>query len=146
MFYEIFVFGYYKNLLDYVRRAIELKSTLEQDLVLLATDMHWHKRMAVVYRTERKKIVRNQINLAEKVLTDLEATIRYIGEAGKDVHSESFQAIILKRSEVEQQAVEEANCLVGAAREAKLLDLEQAYWFRRLVNADYYKHLSQIIF
>lgn len=60
IFYEMFVFGYYKNVVDYVKRALDLKSTLEMDIELLkSSDLSWHKRMAIVYRSERKKIVRN---------------------------------------------------------------------------------------
>jgi len=62
--------------------GIEFKSKLEEDLDLLKGELPWSVRMAVVYRSERKKIVRNQIRLIDKVLEDLEAIIRYIGAAG----------------------------------------------------------------
>lgn len=91
LFYEVYVFSWYKHILEYVKMGIEFKSKLEEDLELLKGELKWSVRMAVVYRSERKKIVRNQIRLVDKVLEDLEAIIRYIGAAGQDIQSEHFQ-------------------------------------------------------
>jgi chaperonin cofactor prefoldin len=113
---------------------------------LLKTDLHWHVRMAIVYRSERKKIIRNQINLVEKVLEDLEALIRYIGDAGKDINSEQLQAIIMKRASWEQKLVDSVSNDPEEERGKKLADLEDKYWYRRLVNAEYYKNISKIVF
>jgi len=59
LFYEAYVFRGYKAVLEFVKLDIEFKSKLEDDLELLKGDLKWHVRMAVVYRVERKKIVRN---------------------------------------------------------------------------------------
>ena len=59
LFYEVYVFSWYKHVLEFVKLGIEFKSKLEDDLELLKGDLKWHVRMAVVYRVERKKIVRN---------------------------------------------------------------------------------------
>ena len=82
LFYEVFTFSFYKNVLEYVKLGMEMKSSLEKDQELLKQDMDWNLRMAIVYRSERKKIIRSQLHLIEKVLHDLESVIRYIGEAG----------------------------------------------------------------
>jgi hypothetical protein len=122
LFYEIFVFGYYKNIVEFVKKAIELKSSLEEDLRLLKEGvLTWHQRMAIVYRSERKKIIRNQIKLAEKILADLEATVRYIGEAAKEIQSDHFQTIILKRCDWEQKEFDE---IEGSERQDKSERLE----------------------
>lgn len=59
LFYEVYVFSWYMHILEYVKLGIEYKTKLEEDLELLKGDLKWHVRMAVVYRSERKKIVRN---------------------------------------------------------------------------------------
>ena len=55
---------------------------------MLKTDIPWNLKMAIVYRAERKKIIRNQLLLINKVLTDLEAIIRTIGDVGKEIQPE----------------------------------------------------------
>ena len=55
--------------------------------------------MAVVYRIERKKIVRSQLHLVEKILCDLEALVRYLGEKGAAVERTEYQVIIMKKTE-----------------------------------------------
>ena len=59
MFYEVYVFSFYKNLLEYVKLGMEMKSSLEKDQELLKHEMPWNLRMAIVYRSERKKIIRS---------------------------------------------------------------------------------------
>ena len=71
LFFEVFVFSIYLKVLEYVKVGIEMKTTLEKDLELLKTDLDWKLRMVIVYRVERKKIIRSQLRLIEKVLEDL---------------------------------------------------------------------------
>lgn len=71
LFFEIFVFSMYLKVLEYVKVGMEMKTSLEKDLELLKTDLDWKLRMVIVYRVERKKIIRSQLRLIEKVLEDL---------------------------------------------------------------------------
>ena len=88
LFYELYVFGQYKNVLEYVKMALELKSTYEQDLELLKSDeIHWKAKMGITYRSERKSIIKNQLNPVEKVIGDLEALTRHLADSGKDAQS-----------------------------------------------------------
>ncbi len=58
-------------------------STLEEDLELLkgkpdSEPLSWTMRMAVVYRSEKKKIIRSQLNIIKKVnsvIENIEATL-----------------------------------------------------------------------
>jgi len=76
LFYERYVFSYYLQIVSYVSDQLALVSTLEQDEELLkrgepgSTEpaISFELRMAVVYRLEKKKILRSQINLVKKVL------------------------------------------------------------------------------
>ena len=59
------VFDLYKRVLLYVLTHVESKSTLEQDLQLLSSpDLDdWKMRTAIIYRSERKKILHSQLHL-----------------------------------------------------------------------------------
>lgn len=47
-------------MLEYCKMALELKCSYEADLELLAKGgVHWQVRMGIVYRSERKRIIRN---------------------------------------------------------------------------------------
>lgn len=62
--YELFIFKKYLGLMQHLIQEKEWRSgTLEQDLELLKGDLPYTKRMAVVYRGEKKKILRTQIDL-----------------------------------------------------------------------------------
>ena len=63
--YECYCLKYYKELLTLLQMNMEKYDTLESDLEKLASDkqLTWGMRMAILYRSEKKKIVRNQIDL-----------------------------------------------------------------------------------
>lgn len=50
----------------------------------------------------------------------------------------------MKRCVWEQQLLEDRQD--AKASDQELEEIEKAYWYRRLVNADYYKYVSKIIF
>ena len=50
----------------------------------------------------------------------------------------------MKRCAWEQKLLEEQQAL--KASDEELEKIERAFWYRRLVNADYYKYLSKVIF
>lgn len=76
LFYEQYIFSFYLQVLKYVMDQLNNVATLEQDFELLdrgepgnpLPPISFEMRMAVVYRAEKKKIIRSQINLIQKVL------------------------------------------------------------------------------
>jgi len=63
---------YYEQILDFLSKNLEKASTLEKDKELLfqapgTPKISWEIKMAVVYRAEKKKILRNQIHLIAMV-------------------------------------------------------------------------------
>jgi len=63
---------YYEQILDFLSKNLEKTSTLEKDKELLlqapgTPKISWEIRMAVVYRSEKKKILRNQIHLIKMI-------------------------------------------------------------------------------
>ena len=77
LFFEMYVFNYYQQVLVHINDQMNKVSSLEDDLELLreAPDkkpISWTFRMAVVYRSEKKKILRSQLNIIKKVNTVLE--------------------------------------------------------------------------
>lgn len=60
---ELSVIKMYRSILLYVQSQLEEDTTLEQDLDLLKVEGNFYRKMAIVYRSERKKIVRNQLSL-----------------------------------------------------------------------------------
>ena len=80
LFYEQYVFNFYLQVLQYISDQQNKVTTLEEDLELLERGepgnpnppISFELRMAVTYRAEKKKIIRSQINLIQKVLTVLQ--------------------------------------------------------------------------
>ena len=81
LFYEQYVFSFYLQVLKYIADQLNNVSTLEEDLELLERGepgnphppISFELRMAVTYRAEKKKIIRSQINLIQKVITVLQS-------------------------------------------------------------------------
>ena len=73
--FEVYVFGIYKQILEHVQGTLENNTSLEKDQELLAEEINWNVKMAIVYRVERKKIIRSQLNLIEKVLAELKSLL-----------------------------------------------------------------------
>ena len=72
LFYEMYVFNFYEQTLIYLQTELNKVTTLEEDLELLEDKpdqqpLNWMTRMAVVYRSEKKKILRSQLNIIKKV-------------------------------------------------------------------------------
>lgn len=104
LFYERYVFSFYLQVLRYIADKLEQKATLEEDLELLSRGepgnplpaISFELRMAVVYRSEKKKIIRSQINLIQKVSTVLKSIEEVLLNvpSGAD-GSRAFQELLL---------------------------------------------------
>ena len=84
LYYERYVFTCYEQILLFVQDQLNKVATLEEDLALLregngAEPLGFQTRMVVLYRSEKKKIVRSQLNLVKKaagILDQIEKTIK----------------------------------------------------------------------
>ena len=60
MYFEKYVVQFYHDLVCFIKQNIEKSATLEDDLATLArSDISFERRMVVLYRSEKKKIIRN---------------------------------------------------------------------------------------
>jgi hypothetical protein len=70
--FEIFVFTKYLELMRNLSINKEKTGTLEEDLASLDNrNMTYTKRFGIIYRIEKKKILRSQIDLCEFILSIL---------------------------------------------------------------------------
>jgi|688.fasta_scaffold2612139_1 hypothetical protein len=73
--------------------------------------------MGIVYRAERKRIVRSQIHLINLI-------INVVTSCANPLSKQEFNGIVLNKTEIELSIPD-----------------EEAYWYRRLVNAEYFRQL-----
>lgn len=60
LYFEKYCISYYSDILSYIKSNIEKSSSLEKDLIILNDQtLPYTTRMAIVYRSEKKKIIRN---------------------------------------------------------------------------------------
>ena len=72
LFFERYVMIHYLEVIKCLDYALNSQTSLETDLALLKKpDLPFNERMVVVYRSEKKKILKSQIHLTRKVLTIL---------------------------------------------------------------------------
>ena len=84
LYYERYVFTCYEQILLFMQDQLNKVATLEEDLAPPregngAEPLGFQTRMLVLYRSEKKKIVRSQLNLVKKVasiLDQIEKTIK----------------------------------------------------------------------
>ena len=59
------MFDLYKQTLIYILKKLEAETSLEEDMILLNSDelVDWKMRTAIIYRSERKKILHSQLHL-----------------------------------------------------------------------------------
>ena len=77
--FEIAILNSYLELMQALSNKLESKdkkfTSLEEDIAILKNDPKndndWKARMCIIYRKEKKEIVRSHIHLAEYVLTFL---------------------------------------------------------------------------
>ena len=66
--FELHVLEAYLEILSTLKQAYEIQTTLDQDKALLEnTNLSFEMRMVIIYRSERKKIIYNQIHLINLV-------------------------------------------------------------------------------
>lgn len=104
--YELFIFKKYEGLLAHLLARKEYRSgtTLEEDLQLLRTGgLDYMRRMAIVYRSEKKKILHSNIDLCQYVIRLLRDLIdRQIAQKGP-VSLAEFTQMVKERTGLEKQ-------------------------------------------
>ena len=92
LYYEVHCLEKYQEMLEVVFTQLQTMSTLDQDMAMLSDpSVSDNTRMAIVYRSERKKILDNQIKLITwliKVVKDSEVLqdMKKKGDNIQDLH------------------------------------------------------------
>ena len=86
--FELMCLARYRDIVSHVLKQLEAETTMQEDVDLLGTskDLNDKQRFAVIYRSERKKIVHNQLDLIKwlshlvsEALTHLQSTADTLG-------------------------------------------------------------------
>jgi len=101
------------------------------------SNLTFQMRMAVLYRSEQKKILQNQLDLTMKVIKVLEQAEKML----KDVKNgnEAYRKLVLEPTENEQSEKK------GIQNRKDMLKWEHDYYWRRLINSFYYKQIKETI-
>lgn len=71
--YEIMIFEHYKKLLEILDVRMNQKTTLEDDIKeLTSNNLDSSLYLAMVYRSEQKRIIKKQLNIVSKTLEVLQ--------------------------------------------------------------------------
>ena len=114
LFYEMYVYNFYEQTLIYIQSELNKVSTLEEDLEMLEDKpgqqpLNWMTRMAVVYRCEKKKILRSQLNIIQKVnsvIQNIESTLIKKGiDTGEQ--NKAYTELLMKETAMERMWREE---------------------------------------
>lgn len=103
--YELFIFKKYEGLMRHLLEKKERRTgaTLEEDLLTLKqTDLDYMRRMAIVYRTEKKKILRTQIDLCEYVIRILKALL-FKQATRESITLSEFHKICMEKTTIEKE-------------------------------------------
>ena len=130
----------YKKILIFVLRKTEAITTLEYDLQLLCSEdqlTDWQMRFAVIYRSERKKILHSQLHL----ITWLLHVINVCDQGpGRDELSYYFKFITFGKTEFEEQLL--SNKDLSEKQQTKH---EEDYFLRRIFAGDYLKDIYELV-
>ena len=77
--------------------------------------------MGIVYRSERKRIIRSQINLVYKVQ-------QVLLKCANPMSKPEFNKLVLEKTPAEEEQNDSAS-----------------YWYRRLVNAEYFRDIADLV-
>ena len=105
--------------------------------------------MALVYRSEKKKILRSQLHLIEYVLASLDTIEELLSQSSSEQDLEKpFTNILIRETEQEKQerAALDKNTQWDAEKKAqKINKWENQFYYRRLINSWYFKQLKETI-
>ena len=118
---------------------MEKQQSLEADQHLYnnANELSWEQKMALLYRIEKKRIIRNQIDLLAYFRRIITVCI-----APESCTDEEFRELILKETSEEEFKMGGATAINDPElRKIKQTKCEDQYWFKRLINSDYIREL-----
>jgi hypothetical protein len=106
--YELFIFRKYEGLMRHLLAKKEARTgtTLEEDLALLSgkEELGYMHRMAIVYRSEKKKILYTNIDLCEFVIRIIKELIdRQV--RGEGITIKEFHSLCKDRTTIEKKSV-----------------------------------------
>lgn len=112
-------------------------------MVLLRSDKNitWGTRMAFVYRIGKKTIIRNQLHLIayfKRILENAEWAIKQ--------SDDQYRKLILEETDVEKENLQTAYKILDEnERKNQIKTLTDEYWYRRLVNSQFFKQVYIMI-
>ena len=121
--FETYVLQFYREIVKGFSKAAEKMTTLEVDLAMLAgqtnvkMELTAEQRFAVIYRSERKQILRSQLELAEFLL-------QLLNKVSKPCSDKAFKHLYLSPLPSEQQQMHNG--------QFTSLSFEHEYQVRRL--------------
>ena len=139
--FEFFCLLKYKEVIDALCADLESKTTLESDLALLSgevTTLAGNQYMAVVYRSERKKILRSQAHLIGYLVKVVEASadleLQKLETQDPQALSDAFKTIYMAPTDWEKEQLDD---------DQKFKSEEDEFWFyyRRLNVCQYLREI-----
>lgn len=154
--FEKYVFNYYLKICGWIQTQLHTVSTLEQDLELLRSGepdsanpaIPFELRMAIVYRSEKKKIIISQMNLIKKVLAVLDKAEGVLAAGDNDASSLAYKQLLLEETPAEvkwREKVENNLSMAEGEKEKELKALEESFYYRRIINATYFKQIKHLV-
>ncbi len=105
-------------------------------------------RMAITYRSEKKKILRSQIALVQKVIYVLRNCEDILTSANIEDKSKAYTELILEQTDSEikeREAVSNNQKMTEGEKAKELHKLQEYFYYRRIINGTYYKDLKTLI-
>ena len=117
----------YLAIIEYLQKM--RKHDLENDLKLLKDEsLSWGMRMAIVYRSEKTKILKSQVLICKMA----QYAVKYSTQAIKDG---IFKDIVLRQTDLEYE--QEKQLTDDKAK----LENAKKFQYRRLINSSYFKYV-----
>ena len=134
------VFDLYKRLLIYFLKKVEAKTNLEEDMILLASEelTDWQMRTAIVYRSERKKILHSQLHLINWLQHVLDTCDQ---SPSADELPHYFRFITFRKTEFEQKNLGEGKPESEKLQERNL----ENYFLRRIHAKNYLRQIYELV-
>ena len=142
--YELFIFKKYEGLMRHLLHKKEMRSqaTLEDDLAALKKgDLEYMRWMVTVYRSEKKKILRSQIDLCQYVIAILKVLLTK-QSAGEGITLDQFHSLCMEKTPIER---EEGLLERWVHNPDHIFSVEDQFIRRRIQMKGYLKDLYDLV-
>ena len=130
----------YKDMMQYLLNFLEKDTTLEEDEKILSDPtLHFHKRMVVIYRSERKKTIHSQMHLISwliKILTNVDLA------SSKADFPNYFRDLTFEKTSKEEKLLSKEHYPQDQTSEEEHTLLED-FFIRRVNAARYLKEMYE---